>query len=88
MNDKKFHDLIKTIVQNELKAQNLVGNWHLGVVDSVTSSKKLSVFVDGSTTAQSISCNPDVTFNVNDEVWVVFINGNPRDKFVISKRAV
>jgi hypothetical protein len=88
MNDKQFYEMVRTIVRDELKAQNLVGQWHLGKVSEVLSTKQIKVFVDGGDIAQTVACNPSVTFAVNDEVWVVYINGNPRDKFAISKRAV
>jgi hypothetical protein len=89
MNDKQIYEKIKTIVLDVLKSQGLLqGQWHLGQVSDVISTKQIKVFVDGSDTSQTVSCNPDITFNVNDEVWVVYINGNPRDKFVISKRAL
>lgn len=89
MNDKQVYDSIKEIVMDVMRAEGLlVGHWHLGTVDEVLSSTKLKVFVDGSDVAQTISCNPDVTFEVDSHVWVVYINGNARDKFVISKRAI
>jgi hypothetical protein len=89
MNDKQFHNIIREIIREELKKLNLLtGQWHLGTVSEILSQKRLKVFVDGSDTAQTIPCNPDITFAVNDEVWVVYINGNPRDKYVISKRAI
>lgn len=70
----------------ELKLLN--GQWHFGKVDQVVSPSQLKVFVDGSTTSQTINCNPDITFQPNDHVIIVYINGNPRDKFVISRRIV
>jgi len=89
MEDGKFYKIIEEIVKEQLKKEKLLnGNWHLGTVDSVIDSKKLKVLVDGGQLPQTISCNPDVTFSVGDSVWVIFINGNPRDKFVLSKRAV
>jgi hypothetical protein len=85
-------DLLNTVEQLVLKVLDsnrlLTGNWHLGSVDQIISAGKLKVFVDGSDTSQTVSCDPDKTFSQGDHVWVVFINGNPRDKFVISKRAV
>jgi hypothetical protein len=89
MNENQFYKHMEEIVLNVLKDQGmLIGQWHLGQVDTVVSPLKLKVFVDGDTTSQTVSCNPDITFAAGDHVWVVFINGNPRDKFVISKRAV
>lgn len=89
MNDKQFYDFIKNTVEDILAAQGLLtGQWHLGTVDQVISPTKLKVFVDGSDVSQTISCNPDVAFAVGNHVWVIYINGNPRDKFVLSKRAI
>lgn len=89
MSEKQNYEAIKQIILDVLKKEGmLTGQWHLGTVDRVISSTKLKVFVDGGSVAQTVSCNPDVTFSKGDEVWVVFINGNPRDKFVISKRAI
>lgn len=80
---------IESIIYNVLNENKLLNNqWHVGKVDSILSPTKLKVFVDGSETSLTVSCNPDITFNVGDYVWVIFINGNPRDKFVISKRAI
>lgn len=89
MNDKQFHDLIKTMIRDELKAQGLlVGQWHLGKVGQTISTKQLKCYIDGGDALQTVACNPKVTFAVNDEIWVVYINGNPRDKFAICHRAV
>lgn len=89
MNDRQLYDSIKEIVLDVMRAEGaFIGQWHLGLVDSIVSPTKLKVFVDGSTTSQTISCNPDVTFPVESHVWVVYINGNARDKFVLSKRAI
>jgi hypothetical protein len=87
--NEKFINAVSKIVYSILKKENiLIGQWHLGKVESVISAKKISVYVDGSTTPQEIPCNPDITFSVNDEIWVIFINNDSRNKFAISKRAV
>jgi hypothetical protein len=87
--DRQFYEYVKQIVIDILKSNGMfIGQWHVGTVDQVISPTRLKVFVDGSNTSQTIPCNPDVTFNVGDYVWVVYINGNPRDKFVLCKRAV
>jgi hypothetical protein len=88
MDTKQFYEMVRTIVRDELKSQNIVGQWHLGTVTEVTDTKQLKVIVDAGELSQTIPCNPSVTFAVNDEVWVVYINGNARDKFVLCKRAV
>lgn len=85
----KLIQIITRIVNQVLAKQGVLqGQWHLGVVESVISTKQLSVYIDGSTVPQKVSANPSVTFSNGDHIWVVFINGNPLDKFAISKRAV
>ena len=89
MNTQETLDIIRTIVKNEIRnAGLLTGQWRLGKVTSVISNKKLMVKVDGSDRAQEVGCNPDCNFSANDEVWVIFINGDAKNKFVISRRAV
>lgn len=89
LENKKFVNWITDIIKKELDKRNLSqGNWQLGVVSSVISPKKLNVFVNGSTTPQEVSCNPDETFSQNDHVWVIFINGDSKNKFVLCRRAV
>lgn len=91
LNNFDYGDLIRIIErQVELKINKIfpTGEWHLGKVASVISSKRLSVYVDGSSASQNIACNPDVAFGVGDEIFVIFVNGNQLDKFAICKRAV
>lgn len=89
MNDKQFYDKVNEIVSDVLTRQGLlIGQWRLGTVDQIISPTKLKVFIDGSDTPQTVSCNPDITFTSGNHVWVIYINGNARDKFVLSKRAV
>lgn len=86
---KRFDKYIEKVVIKLLDKFGLLnGQWHLGEVTEIISNTKLKVKVDGSDLAQTLSCNPDVTFQIGDHVWVIFINGNARDKFVISKRAI
>lgn len=89
MTNEELIQVITSIIQNELKNANLqTGQWHLGTVSQVKTSKMLSVFVDGSTTAQDIPCNPDVTFAVGSKVFVLYVNGDTKNKFVPFKRAI
>lgn len=86
---KQDYRQIKEMIHDELRTLKLLtGQWHVGTVDTVTSTTRLKVFLDGSTTSITIPCNPDVTFVAGDKVWVVFINGNARDKFVLCKRGI
>lgn len=81
-------NLIETIVENKLNEYSLlVSEWRVGKVDSVTSSTKLMVFLDGSTVSQPISCNPDVTFVSGNEVYVITPLSS-KSKFVLCKRGV
>jgi hypothetical protein len=81
--------IVESLVYGILNNNKLLtGQWQLGQVEEVISDKSLKVYVNGSDVAQTIPCNPDVTFNVGDHVWVIFINGNGRDKFVLCKRGV
>lgn len=83
------YELIKKIIHAEISNLGLLkGDYHLGKVQAVKANNILSVFVDGSITPQDIPCNPDGNFSVNSEVWVIFINGDSKNKFVISRRAV
>lgn len=89
MDQNNFYQVIRDIVQNELKKSNLqTGQWHLGTINQVKTSKLLSVFVDGSTTAQDIPCNPDVTFTAGSKVFVLYVNGDTKNKFVPFKRGI
>lgn len=84
-----LYNLIASIVQTEVRNSGLLnGNWHLGKVESVINSKRLNILVDGSSIPQPIPCNPDVTFSPQDEVIVIFLNGNSKNKFVICRRAI
>ena len=66
----------------------LQGEWQHGKVAEVISDKMLGIYVNGSTVVQKIPCNPSINFTIGDEVWVVYINRNSKDKFVLSKRGV
>ncbi len=82
---KMIQDVVNQVIDN---ANLRTGSWRLGEVQSVISSTQLKVYVDGSTTAITIPCNPSVTFAIGDNVWVININGNPRDRFVLCKRGI
>lgn len=83
-----FKQMIKDYVYKILNKENLLqGEWHLGKVASVVSRFKLNVYIDGSTTSQTVPCNPDVKFAIGDAVWVHFVNGDIRNKFIPYKRA-
>jgi hypothetical protein len=87
--DNQFAEVVSQIVYSILKNENLLkSEWHLGEVESVISSTMLNVYVDGAIQSQKIPCNPDVTFNKGDSVFVIIINNDSRNKYVISKRAI
>lgn len=84
-----FLEFVERIVYSVLRKNNiLLGEWHLGKVKTVLSTKLLEVYVDGSDVAMKIPCNPDVTFAVGDEVFVQFINRDTKNKFIPYKRGV
>lgn len=87
----QFCNLIRKIVKEELKNNNLLtGDWHLGKVESIvsTSPPVLSVLVDGSTIAQKIAYNPTITFTPGQEIFVLFINGDSKNKFALCPRGI
>lgn len=93
MNSKDINDfqnnLIKTIkdlVKQELKGLN--NRDHYGRIDSVVDQYKAYVYVDNGTISQLIPTNPNITFSANEEVYVVFINGDEKDKFVLCQKAI
>jgi hypothetical protein len=87
--DKKFIEAVQSIVYSVLQNENLLtGEWHNGKVASVIDSKTLTCYIDGSTTAVKVPCNPNITFAVNDEVFVIYCNRNSNNKYVIAKRAI
>jgi hypothetical protein len=92
MNDNersKFINIVQNIVRTELRNAGLMnGQWHLGTIDTVVSQSKVRVFVDGSSTSQQIPCNPDVEFKSGDKVFVLYINGDSKTKFVPFRRLI
>ncbi|OZB98008.1 hypothetical protein [Paenibacillus sp. XY044] len=89
-NGKEYvYKLISEIVRTEIRNLGLLsGEWHLGTVDSIVSTKKINVFIDGSTSSQTIPCNPDVAFKPGDHIYVIFVNGDSKDKFALCKRGI
>jgi hypothetical protein len=85
----ELYEIIEKMIYQVLRENRLLfGEWQLGKVAEVISEKRLKVYVNGSDVAQTIPCNPDVMFSVDDEVWVIFVNGDSKNKFVLCKRAV
>ena len=86
---KAFYSLIESAVYNILQKEKLdIRPWHNGKVTQVLSPTKLKVCVDGSDVEQTISCSKNEPYKVGDEVWVVYINNNARNKFVFGLRGV
>lgn len=86
--DTQFISIVTQIVQTVLQNNNVLqGEWHLGKVESVVSNYALNVYVDGSLIPQVIPCNPNIRFIPNDEVWVHYVNGDSKNKFIPYKRA-
>lgn len=88
-NSREFINAVEIIVRTFLENEGLLkGNWRLGKVKDTISQGLLEVYVDGSTTFQQIPCDPDKSFNTGDEVFVVLVNGDSKNKFVLCKRNV
>jgi hypothetical protein len=86
---QEFYKIIQDVVKSEISNLGLnLGNWQLGIVESVVSPKKLKVFINGAKVSQEVPCNPDVAFAAGDNVFVIFINGDQRNKYVMSRRAL
>lgn len=84
--NKKFIKYVQDIVYKVLDKEGVLKkDWHYGIVESVISDNYLNIYVDDSTISQKISCNPNITFNTGDKVYVIFINGDSKDKFVLCK---
>lgn len=83
---KQQLNIIEKFIYKILNRHNLLrGNDSFGVVTEVISIRKIKVIVDDGDVAQTLSCNPDVPFEVGSRVLIKYINGNPRDKHVISR---
>jgi hypothetical protein len=81
---------IQQIVVSTLDKMGLnVNEWQLGKVGSINANGTLNVFINGSLTATpSIPCNPDVTFEIGDSVWVHFVNRKHNNLFIPYKRMI
>lgn len=76
------------LVENKLRKANLIrGEWHIGKIDSIINPYSANVFVDGSTTSQKVPTNPNINFVAGEQVLVVFLNGDSKNKYVIAKCA-
>lgn len=89
-NNRSFSDMfvenVMKVVYKVLRKEKLLqSEFHMGIINQVISNKQLSVFVDGSNIAQTIRCNPDVTFSIGEQVIVIFINNDPKNKYVMSR---
>lgn len=85
--NKELINGIRLIVQEELKASGLLQeSWRMGTIAEVISPNKVKCFVDGSDVAITISCNPDVIFEVENEVWVINTARDGKSKYVLCKR--
>lgn len=85
----RFINVVQSIVKTEIQNAGLyLGQWHNGTVEEVISPSRLRVFVDGSMTSQQVPCNPDVLFKSGDKVFVLFVNGDTKNKFIPFKRGI
>lgn len=86
---QKFHEAVSKIVYKILENNNLLqSEWQLGKVDTVIDSKTLKCFINGGSVSMTVKCNPNVTFNPGEEIWVIFINNNPTNKFALCPRGI
>lgn len=78
---------ITNIVYGILNKENLLFNsWRFGKVAEVISTTKLKCYIDGSDVAITVSCNPDITFAINDEIWIVNTAKDNSSRFALCKR--
>ncbi|GED72724.1 hypothetical protein BRE01_64260 [Brevibacillus reuszeri] len=78
---------IRELIREEFKNEGLLKEpWRFRKIDEVLSPTKVKCFVDGSDTSIVISCNPDVLFRKNDEVWIVNTARDNKSRFVLCKR--
>ncbi len=88
MKQDNFIRVIQNIVNNLLyKKGFFTHEWHFGKVESINVDDTLNVYINGSSyVTPSIPANPDITFNVNDSVWIHYVNRNPGNLFIPYKR--
>ncbi len=82
MTPEQFIDLLEKLIGKQLQKKM----FHLGKIASIDGDRA-SVYIDGSTIpTPNVPYNPNIKFNAGEEVWVVFINFDPNDKFILCKR--
>jgi ribosome biogenesis GTPase A len=81
-----FVENMMKVVYKVLRKENLLqSEFHMGKVAEVLPNYYLSIYIDGSSTTQKVKCNPDITFHANDQVIVIFINNDSKNKYVMSR---
>lgn len=86
---EKFVQEIMNIVYKVLRKEKVLqGEWHLGKVESVISPTQIKCFIDGGTVAQTVAANPDVTFAIGNEIWIIYPNRDSNSKFALCKRGI
>lgn len=86
---KRLYEYVTKIIYKILEKENVLqSEWLLGKVDVVVDSKTLKCFINGSATSLTVNCNPDVTFHVGDEIWIICVNNNPINKFALCRRGI
>jgi parallel beta-helix repeat protein len=82
MTPEQFIDLLEKLIGKQLQKKM----FHLGKIASIDGDRA-SVYIDGSTIpTPNVPYNPNIKFNTDEEVWVVYINFDPNDKFILCKR--
>lgn len=85
-NQQDFIKYVEAIVDSKLK-QSGATQWHIGTIRGVFN--KYSALVEMQNLGESIQIptNPNVQFFPGEQVFVVYINGDKRNKYVLSKCA-
>src|SRR5690606_29427202 len=82
MTPEQFIDLLEKLIGKELKKKML----HMGKIASID-GERATVYIDCSTVpTPNVPYNPNIKVNAGEEVWVVYINFDPNDKFILCKR--
>lgn len=90
MDKDKFIKIIQNIVETQLKKLGFfIDEWHLGRIAAVKPNNFVDVYIDGSTyVTPNVPANPDVVFQIDDYVWVHFVNRKQNNLFIPYKRNV
>lgn len=84
VNNNYFINSVNRLFDARIRKKNLEKqSWRYGIVDSITSTKIIRVFLNNELTSTSIACSPDDSFLVGDKVLVLLVNNDSRDMVAI-----